>query len=216
MARAAQDGGAVARARARRRESAGRSRERVAIPIIGLIKREYPGFRTVHHADARGGARRLLATGAEIVAVRCDRFAPAPAVATVRDAIVAAIHAARRARDGRLRDRRRRDGGAGRRRRHRRDDALRLHRANRRARAAGARSRCASSRELRCVRRLRGRRSPRRRECARHSRPGPMPWSSERAITNVDWLVREFAGSADRRLKPVKSVRAECEASIVL
>jgi N-acylglucosamine-6-phosphate 2-epimerase len=66
MARAAQDGGAVA-VRVAGVAHLRAARERVALPIVGLIKREYPGFEpfiTPTSADARDA----IGAGADIVA----------------------------------------------------------------------------------------------------------------------------------------------------
>lgn len=66
MAQAAQDGGAVA-VRVAGAEHLSAVRARVSLPIIGLIKREYPGFEP-YITPTLDEARAVIAAGAEIVA----------------------------------------------------------------------------------------------------------------------------------------------------
>lgn len=92
MARAAQDGGAVgvriagvAHLRA--------VRTRVALPIVGLIKQSYPGFEP-YITPTLAEVAAIVETGAEIVAFDATRR-PRPDGSDVRDLVVA-IHAAGR------------------------------------------------------------------------------------------------------------------------
>jgi N-acylglucosamine-6-phosphate 2-epimerase len=66
MARAAQDGGAVA-VRVAGADHLRAVRERVALPIVGLIKREYPGFEP-YITPTRADARDVIDAAADIVA----------------------------------------------------------------------------------------------------------------------------------------------------
>ena len=90
MARAAQDGGAVA-VRVEGVADLRAVRARVSVPIVGLIKREYPGFEPyITPCLAEIGA--VVGAGAEIVAFDATQR-PRPDGGRVVDA-VAAIHAA--------------------------------------------------------------------------------------------------------------------------
>ena len=90
MARAAQDGGAVA-VRVEGVADLRAVRARVSVPIVGLIKREYPGFEPyITPCLAEIGA--VAGAGAEIVAFDATQR-PRPDGGGVADA-VAAIHAA--------------------------------------------------------------------------------------------------------------------------
>jgi N-acylglucosamine-6-phosphate 2-epimerase len=92
MARAAQDGGAVA-VRIEGVENLRVVRARVALPIVGLIKREYPGFEAyISPSLAEVGA--IIGAGAEIVAFDATSR-PRPDGSLLIDA-VQAIHAAGR------------------------------------------------------------------------------------------------------------------------
>jgi N-acylglucosamine-6-phosphate 2-epimerase len=92
MARAAQDGGAVG-VRIEGVENLRAVRERVALPIVGLVKREYPGFEAyISPSLAEVGA--IIGTGAEIVAFDATGR-PRPDGSLLIDAIQA-IHAAGR------------------------------------------------------------------------------------------------------------------------
>jgi N-acylglucosamine-6-phosphate 2-epimerase len=90
MARAAQDGGAVA-VRVAGEAHLRAVRARVEIPIVGLIKREYDGF-APYITPTLGEVATIAAIGAEIVAFDATPR-PRPADATV-DAIVEAIASA--------------------------------------------------------------------------------------------------------------------------
>lgn len=93
MARAAQDGGAVA-VRVQGDDNLRAVRRRVALPIVGLVKREYAAFEPyitptlVEVAD-------VIAAGAEIVAVDATAR-PRPDGSSLEDVVMVA-HAARRA-----------------------------------------------------------------------------------------------------------------------
>jgi N-acylglucosamine-6-phosphate 2-epimerase len=92
MARAAQDGGAVA-VRVQGVEELRAVRERVALPIVGLIKREYPGFEAyITPTLTEVGA--VIGAGAEIVALDATQRAR-PDGSSLANAIQA-IHAAGR------------------------------------------------------------------------------------------------------------------------
>lgn len=90
LARAAQDGGAVA-VRVAGVEHLRAVRKRVEIPIVGLIKREYAGF-APYITPTREEVAAIVAAGAEIVAFDATAR-PRPEGATVA-AIVDAIAAA--------------------------------------------------------------------------------------------------------------------------
>ncbi len=92
MARAAQDGGAVA-LRVEGVDDLRAVRARVALPIVGLIKREYPGFEP-YITPTLDEVAAVVAAGAEIVAFDATAR-PRPQELGV-GAIVAAIHAAGR------------------------------------------------------------------------------------------------------------------------
>ena len=90
LARAAQDGGAVA-VRVAGSEHLAAVRRRVEVPIVALIKREYPGFEpyitpTLHEVA------QCAASGAEIVAFDATQRAR-PGGATA-EALIDAIHSA--------------------------------------------------------------------------------------------------------------------------
>ncbi len=92
MARAAQDGGAVA-VRIEGEENLRATRSRVELPIVGLIKREYPGFEPyITPTLAEVGA--IVGSGAEIVAFDATAR-PRPDGSTILD-VVTAVHAAGR------------------------------------------------------------------------------------------------------------------------
>jgi N-acylglucosamine-6-phosphate 2-epimerase len=92
MARAAQEGGAVA-VRIAGIEHLRAVRARVALPIVGLIKREYAGFEP-YITPTLEEVRAVAAAGAEIVAFDATAR-PRPDGSEPHD-LVAAIHAARR------------------------------------------------------------------------------------------------------------------------
>ncbi len=92
MARAAQDGGAVA-VRIQGIEHLAAVRERIELPIIGLVKREYRGFEP-YITPTLSDIETVVAAGAEIVAFDAtDRSRPDRS--RLSDAI-AAIHASGR------------------------------------------------------------------------------------------------------------------------
>lgn len=92
MARAAQDGGAVA-VRIEGVANLRAVRERVALPIVGLVKCEYPGF-TAYISPTLAEVGAVIGAGAEIVAFDAtDR--PRPDGSLLIDAI-RAVHAAGR------------------------------------------------------------------------------------------------------------------------
>jgi N-acylglucosamine-6-phosphate 2-epimerase len=91
MARAAQEGGAVA-VRVAGVEHLRAVRARVQLPVVGLIKRRYPGF-APYITPALADVRAVLATGAEIVAFDAT-LRPHPDGEI--DGLVDAIHAAGR------------------------------------------------------------------------------------------------------------------------
>ena len=92
MARAAQEGGAVA-VRIQGVENLRAVRERVNVPIVGLIKREYEGFAPYITATLTE-VEAVIGTGAEIVAFDATAR-PRPGGITV-DALVRAIRGAGR------------------------------------------------------------------------------------------------------------------------
>jgi N-acylglucosamine-6-phosphate 2-epimerase len=192
MAQAAQEGGAVA-VRVQGVEHLRAVRARVALPVIGLIKREYPGFDpyitpTLDEVDA------VLATGAEIVAFDATpRRRPDGADLA---AVVRAVHAAGRfalADCAAVEDAfAAREAGA---------DAVATTLCGYTAETKGVPLPALDLvREL--VRREGfticegGIRSPRDVRAALDAGADAVVVGT--AITNVDWLVREFAGSADR------------------
>lgn len=92
MAAAAQDGGAVA-VRVAGVDHLQAVRARVSLPLIGIVKREYPGYEPYITATLND-VRDVAAAGAEIVAFDATERAR-PDGSTVEDA-VAAIHGAGR------------------------------------------------------------------------------------------------------------------------
>jgi N-acylglucosamine-6-phosphate 2-epimerase len=93
MARAAQDGGAVA-VRIAGDANLRAVRQRVALPIIGLVKREYAGFEP-YITPTLAEVADVIAAQAEIVAVDATAR-PRPDDSTLEDVVMVA-HAARRA-----------------------------------------------------------------------------------------------------------------------
>ncbi|HZV77112.1 MAG TPA: N-acetylmannosamine-6-phosphate 2-epimerase [Candidatus Babeliales bacterium] len=89
MARAAQESGAIA-VRIEGSEHLRAVRARVTVPVIGLIKREYPGFEP-YITPTLEEVRAVIAEGAEIVAFDATTR-PHPDVSPSE--LVAAIHAA--------------------------------------------------------------------------------------------------------------------------
>jgi N-acylglucosamine-6-phosphate 2-epimerase len=92
MAAAAQDGGAVA-VRVAGIDHLKAVRERVSLPIIGIVKREYPGYEPYITASLND-VREVIAAGPEIVAFDATERSR-PDGSSVEDA-VGAIHAAER------------------------------------------------------------------------------------------------------------------------
>jgi N-acylglucosamine-6-phosphate 2-epimerase len=192
MAQAAQEGGAVA-VRVAGLEDLQAVRARVALPMIGLIKRRYPGFEpyitpTLHEVE------EVIGTGAEIVAFDATLRRRPDGAEPVR--VIEAIHAAGRfamADCASLAD---------------------AHAAQRAGADAVATTLCGYTAEtkgvplpaLDLVRELAARpgfticeggiRAPRDVRAALDAGADAVVVGT--AITNVDWLVREFAGSADR------------------
>jgi N-acylglucosamine-6-phosphate 2-epimerase len=192
MARAAQESGAVA-VRIAGVENLHAVRARVALPIIGLIKREYPGFEP-YITPTVAEIREIVATGAEMVAFDATPR-PRPGGDDVA-ALIAAIHA-----EGRLAladCATQADGiaavafGA---------DLVATTLCGYTAESAGE-----ALPALDCVRELAklqrfaicegGVRSPAQVRAALEAGADAVVVGS--AITNVDWLVREFAGAAQR------------------
>lgn len=92
MARAAQDGGAVA-VRVEGTANLAAVRRRVALPIVGLVKREYPGFEP-YITPTLDEVAGVIAAEAEIVAFDATPR-PRPDGSSLADAVFA-IHAAGR------------------------------------------------------------------------------------------------------------------------
>jgi N-acylglucosamine-6-phosphate 2-epimerase len=192
MARAAQDGGAVA-VRVAGEDDLHAVRARVALPIVGLIKREYPGFEP-YITPTLDEVRAVVAAGAEIVAFDATpRRRPG---GTDVAALVAEIHARERlaladcatAADAAA------AAGAG-------ADIVASTLCGYTAETAGAALPALELvRELAQLRRFclceGGVRSPAEVRAALDAGADAVVVGS--AITNVDWLVREFAGAADR------------------
>jgi len=192
MARAAQDGGAVA-VRIAGVEHLRAVRERVALPVIGLIKREYPGFEP-YITPTLTEVRAVIATGADIVAFDATAR-PRPGDGTLADTIET-IHAS-----GRLAMA---DCAT-------RGDALVAARLGADAIATTLAGYTEDTKgrplpDLDLVRELAaiaafkvcegGIRLPQQVRAALDAGADAVVVGT--AITNVDWLVREFAGSADR------------------
>lgn len=192
MARAAQDGGAVA-VRIAGVEHLRAVRERVALPVIGLIKREYLGFEP-YITPTLTEVRAVIATGADIVAFDATAR-PRPGDAKVADAIET-IHAS-----GRLAMA---DCATA-------ADALAAARLGADVIATTLAGYTADTKgrplpDLDLVRELAaiagfkvcegGIRSPQQVRAALDAGADAVVVGT--AISNVDWLVREFAGSADR------------------
>lgn len=93
MARAAQDGGAVA-VRVQGDANLRAVRQRVELPIVGLVKREYAGFEP-YITPTMAEVADVIAADAEIVAVDATAR-PRPDDSTLDD-VVMVVHAARRA-----------------------------------------------------------------------------------------------------------------------
>lgn len=192
MARAAQDGGAVA-VRVAGEDDLHAVRARVALPIVGLIKREYPGFEP-YITPTLDEVRAIVAAGAEIVAFDATpRRRPS---GTDVAALIAEIHARERlaladcatAADAAAAA----DAGA---------DMVASTLCGYTAETAGAALPALELvRELAQLRRFclceGGVRSPAEVRAALDAGADAVVVGS--AITNVDWLVREFAGAADR------------------
>ncbi len=192
MARAAQDGGAVA-VRVAGEDDLHAVRARVALPIVGLIKREYPGFEP-YITPTLDEVRAIVAAGAEIVAFDATpRRRPS---STDVAALIAEIHARERlaladcatAADAAAAA----DAGA---------DMVASTLCGYTAETAGvALPALELVRELAQLRRFclceGGVRSPAEVRAALDAGADAVVVGS--AITNVDWLVREFAGAADR------------------
>jgi N-acylglucosamine-6-phosphate 2-epimerase len=93
MARAAQDGGAVA-VRVQGEANLRAVRRRVELPIVGLVKREYPGFET-YITPTLADVADVIAAQAEIIAVDATAR-PRPDGSSLEDVVMVA-RAARRA-----------------------------------------------------------------------------------------------------------------------
>ena len=89
MARAAQEGGAVA-VRVQGVANLAAVRERVQVPVIGLIKREYAGYEPYITPTLRE-VTEVLETGAEIVAL--DATARSHPGGAAFEALIGAVHA---------------------------------------------------------------------------------------------------------------------------
>jgi N-acylglucosamine-6-phosphate 2-epimerase len=191
MAQAAQEGGAAA-VRIAGLDDLRAVRARVALPIIGLLKREYPGFEP-YITPTLADVRSVIGAGAEIVAFDAtNRRRPD---GTELADVVEAIHAAGRfalADCSTLADASQaRASGA---------DAVATTLAGYTAETRGVRLPA-----LDLVRELArqgfticegGIRAPQEVRAALDAGADAVVVGT--AITNVDWLVREFAGSADR------------------
>ena len=92
MARAAQDGGAVA-VRVQGDANLRAVRQRVALPIVGLVKREYPDFEP-YITPTLAEVADVIAADAEVIAVDATAR-PRPDGSTLDDVVMVA-HAARR------------------------------------------------------------------------------------------------------------------------
>ena len=192
MAQAAQEGGAVG-VRVEGVADLRAVRARVRLPIVGLIKREYSGFEP-YITPGLAESREVLETGAEIVAFDATGR-PRPDGSSIADAI-ALIHAAGClaladcATAGDAASRR----GCGSRRRG--DDAMRLHARHPGPRPPGASTWSPKLRTLAafCICEG-GIRLPAQVRAALEAGADAVVVGT--AITNVDWLVREFAGYAD-------------------
>lgn len=199
MARAAQEGGAVA-VRVQGVENIAAVRSRVELPIVGLIKRVYPGFEpyitpTLHEVAA------VIAAGAEIVAFDATSRSRPDGLDVA--AVVEAIHGAARlamadcAAAGDARDARAAGCEIV-------ATTLCGYTPQTRGRALPALDLVA---ELAAMRDDAGNRGPfvvceggvhRPDELRAALYAGADAVVVGTAITNVDWLVREFAGSADK------------------
>jgi len=192
MARAGQDGGAVA-VRIAGVEHLRAVRGCVALPVIGLIKREYPGFEP-YITPTLTEVRAVIATGADIVAFDATAR-PRPGDGKLADTIEA-IHAS-----GRLAMADCATSG----------DALVAERLGTDVIATTLAGYTEDTKgrplpDLDLVRELAaiaafkvcegGIRSPQQVRAALDAGADAVVVGT--AITNVDWMVREFAGSADR------------------
>lgn len=192
MARAAEANGAVA-LRIEGVENLRAVRPCVALPIVGLIKRSYPGF-DPYITPTLDEVRAVLGCGAEIVAF--DATARARPRETQPADLIAAIHAhgglaladCAEAAEARAAA----EAGA---------DAVATtlcgYTPETAARRLPALDLVAEFATLRCLRICEGGiRSPAEVRAALDAGADAVVVGS--AITNVDWLVREFAGAADR------------------
>lgn len=89
MARAAQDAGAVA-VRMQGIANLRAARERITVPIVGIVKRDCPGFEP-YITPALSDVRAILETGCEIVAFDATRRARSDGSTTAQ--LIVAIHA---------------------------------------------------------------------------------------------------------------------------
>ena len=192
MAQAAQEGGAVA-VRVAGLDDLRAVRARVALPVIGLIKREYAGFKP-YITPTLAEVHAVIASGAEIVAFdatqrrRPDGADPASVIAAIHAAGRVALADCATPADARAA----RKAGA---------DAVATTLCGYTAETRGA-----ALPALDVVAELArsggfticegGIRSPRDVRAALDAGADAVVVGT--AITNVDWLVREFAGSADR------------------
>ena len=192
MARASEANGAVA-LRVAGSEHLRAVRTCVALPIVGLIKREYPGFEP-YITPTLDEVREILASGAEIVAFDATPRRR-PEGAQLGD-LIGAIHARGRLAlaDCATADDARAAAGLG-------ADALATTLCGYTAETAGHRlpalDLVAEFATLPCFTICEGGvRSPGDVRAALDAGADAVVVGS--AITNVDWLVREFAGAADR------------------
>jgi N-acylglucosamine-6-phosphate 2-epimerase len=192
MAQAAQDGGAVA-VRVAGVEHLNAVRARVSLPLIGIIKREYPGYEP-YITPTLSDVREVIETEAEIVAFdatarpRPDGSTIADAIATIRGAGRVAMADCATAEDGILAVAAGADVVA---------TTLSGYTAQTQGRPLPALELVAQlARSARFTICEGGIRVPAEVRAAFEAGADAVVVGT--AITNVDWLVREFAGAAER------------------